>query len=187
MTLEERIKKNWKIPLFLILTYILPYLFFPGFIIFTEGMSFRELIRILNNPNVIIVFIFLIITPILTYKMFMYKLARYNGSEKSINEVNKLVKIFENMSIAYPIILIILSTFIINHNIQAGGQKLQAFGDANTFYYVFSLIMGLTFLFSLLTYISFMNNLEFSLSELPFKKEHQTLSLFQRLLLSIWS
>ena len=167
----------------LLLTYIFPFLIFTAVAAFTGGMTTKELLWVNTSPIASILFIFAIALSVICYKFFTNKINLYDGTEESLNKTNKYIKTFENTAIALPILLAILGTILFNNRIHEGGRTLVAFGSKPTFFFVLSIMLGTTFMFSLLTYILFFDKLEYSLTKLPYRTKDVTVSLVNHTIL----
>src|SRR5574344_85077 len=176
----EKIKLPKGVFIFLLLTYTVPFFLYGTAAMITGGITFPEFISTISDFSVFILMIIQIIFPIVSYLYFSKKIYSYDGTSQSVDDVNKTIKIFENINIALPIILFSLSPFIYDMRNSQRGLQYAAFNGESALFYGFSLMLGLTLVFSLLTYIFFLESLEHSLTWLPYRQKDQTLSLVLR-------
>ncbi|MCR4789479.1 MAG: hypothetical protein K5839_00195, partial [Treponemataceae bacterium] len=122
--------------------------------------------------------------PIITFFLYKKMLKSYDGSEQSIIKINKRVNIFEKVSIFMPVILAIIAPIMYGIRYQQRNLQYVAFGDENPFLFEIILMLGVTFIFALFTYILFMQSVEKNLTWLPYRKEFQTMGLVGRVVIS---
>ncbi len=164
----------------LVLTHIVPS---PIFILTELGMgavTFDELLLTLADPVIYIIPVLQIVLPILMFMNFKKKLEAFDGSEESTRRVNRHVNLFEKVSIVLPVFFSALSpaVYIVRYNQR--GLSYAAFGSESPFLYQMTLMLGITFVFSLFTYIIYLQSIERNLSWLPYKTEYKTMSLVSR-------
>ena len=169
-----------KIFVFLYLTYLMPFFLYGFSAIITGGVTPSEFMQTISDPVVYVLMIIQLALPTLFSILFVKKMKNYDGTEKSINDANKTVKIFENVTIAFPIALFCIEPFIYDMRNGQRGVLYSAFMGESALYYGFALMLGLTLVFSLLTYILFLEQLEHSLSWLPYRTKDRTISLVLR-------
>ncbi len=168
----------------LLLTYLVPSLLY-GFIGEAMGaISGEELAETLADPVLYPLLVTQIAVPVVSFFLFKKKLKTYDGSEESIKQINKHVNIFEKISILLPVLLAIIAPLMYAIRYQQRGLNYQAFGDTNPAFYEMILMLGVTFVFALFTYILFMQSIEHRLTWLPYRKEFQTMSLVNRTVIS---
>ena len=165
----------------LILAYVLPAFFFSLTGVFLGGFTLSEYANLTSNVTTYVIFVLQIFLPIFSYKYSMKKIYAYDGSEESLKTSNKMIKVFEICTLIIPNLLDFILVVSLQVLIRGKNITFAAFNGENTFLYFFCLIMGLSFVFSLFTYIIFLMNMEHSLSWLPFRKEHTTLPFSLRL------
>ena len=165
---------------FLYLTYLMPFFLYGVSAIITGGITPPEFIKTISDPIVYVLMLIQLALPTISCFWFVKSMKTFDGTEDSINKANKTIKIFEDVTIAFPILLFSIEPFIYDmRNIQRGVQY-SAFMGESALYYGFALMLGLTLVFSLLTYILFLEMLEHSLSWLPYRAKDKTISLVMR-------
>src|SRR5574344_2594212 len=165
---------------FLYLTYLMPFFLYGFSAIITGGVTPSEFMQTISDPVVYVLMIIQLALPTLFSILFVKKMKNYDGTEKSINDTNRTVKIFENVTIAFPIALFCIEPFIYDMRNEQRGVLYSAFMGESALYSGFALMLGLTLVFSLLTYILFLEMLEHSLSWLPYRAKDKTISLVMR-------
>ena len=164
----------------LMLTYLLPSLLY-GFIARGMGAINQEEFNItLADPVIYLMLLLQVACPLATYFFFSRKISEYDGSEQAVVRTNKLIGIFEKVSIALPVLLSIAVPFIYALRYKQRGLEYAAFMENSPLLYEVTLMIGITFCFSLCTYIIFMQSIERSIDKVLYRKEFQTMGLIQR-------
>ena len=164
----------------LVLTHIIPS---PIFILTELGMgavTFDELLLTLADPVIYIIPVLQIVLPILMFMNFKKELEAFDGSEESTRRVNRHVNLFEKVSIVLPVFFSALSPAVYIARYNQRGLSYVAFGSESPFLYQMTLMLGITFVFSLFTYIIYLQSIERNLSWLPYRTEYKTMSLVSR-------
>jgi methyl-accepting chemotaxis protein len=180
---QNNYKLNKSVPFFLLLLYLSPSLLY-GFIAVAMGaINFLEMKMTLADPVIYLLLLIQTATPLITYFAFNKKITSYDGTEESCDKANSAVKTFEFVSIILPVILSLAAPVMYSVRYAQRGLRYVAFGADSPFLFEFFLMIGVTFTFDLLVYIMFLQNLEHSVSWLPYKNKHQTISLVFRTVL----
>src|SRR5574344_759768 len=158
----------------------MPFFLYGVSAIITGGITPPEFIKTISDPIVYVLMLIQFILPAVTSVWFKKKIKSYDGTEQSINDINKAIKIFENLTIALPLILYCAEPFIYDIRNSQRGLQYSAFMGESALYYGFALMIGLTLVFSLFTYILFLEMLEHSLTWLPYRTKDRTISLVLR-------
>jgi len=180
----NKVKVSYKTLFYLALTYLVPSLSY-GFVAMGMGAINREEMSItLNDPALYPLLFFQIFLPIITFFLYKKKMEAFDGSEESVKKTNKYVMLFEKVSIVFPVLLSIVAPIMYAVRYKQRGLQYAAFGNESPFLYEITLMLGITFVFSLFTYILFMQSIEKRLYWLPYKKEYKTMGLVSRTLVS---
>ncbi len=164
----------------LMLTYLIPSLSY-GFVAMGMGaITLHEMSQTLADPVIYILLLFQIASPILTFMWLKKVLAQYDGSEESIKRTNRNIKLFENISIVLPVLYSFIAPFMYSVRYNQRGLNYVAFGEESPLLYEVTLMLGLTFVLSLFTYIIFLQSLEHKLTWLPYKREYKTMGVVSR-------
>ena len=168
----------------LMLTYLIPSLLY-GFIARGMGAITQNEFNItLADPVIYILLLFQAATPIITYKVFTKRMYSFDNSPESIKAANKIVNVFEKISIVFPVLFSIIAPFMYGIRYFQRGLEYVAFQGQNPLLYEVTLMMGICFCFSLFTYINFLISIEGSLDNLPYRKEYQTMGLNSRIIVT---
>ncbi len=180
----NKVKVSYKTLFYLALTYFVPSLCY-GFVAMGMGAINREEMSItLNDPALYPLLFLQIFLPIITFFLYKKKMEAFDGSEESVKKTNKYVMLFEKVSIAFPVLLSIVAPIMYTVRYKQRGLQYAAFGNESPFLYEITLMLGITFVFSLFAYILFMQSIEKRLSWLPYKKEYKTMGLVSRTVVS---
>ena len=164
----------------LMLTYLIPSLSY-GFVAMGMGaITLHEMSQTLADPVIYILLLFQMASPILTFMWLKKVLAQYDGSEESIKRTNRNIKLFENISIVLPVLYSFIAPFMYSMRYNQRGLNYVAFGEESPLLYEVTLMLGLTFVLSLFTYIIFLQSLEHKLTWLPYKREYKTMGVVSR-------
>ena len=176
-TTHEVSKKTF---VMLMLTYLFPSLSY-GFIAMGMGaISFAEMGVTLADPVIYLLLLAQVLTPIISFLIYKKKILSYDGSDQAIKSTNQFIKIFEKATIVLTVILSTLAPIMYSIRYKQRGLQYAAFGTESPFLYEITLMLGLTFVFSLFTYIIFLQSIEGKLNWLPYRAKYQTMSLVSR-------
>ena len=183
-TADERGRFNIHIFIPLLLTYLIPSLLFGPMAVFLGAVTKEEYFLTISDPVLIFWFIIQILFPLGGYLGFLNKIRSYDGSEQSIASLNRNVKFVERLTIFLVGGLYIIESFIVDIRCGQRGFQYTAFIGSSTssWYCWFTMLIGITGLYSLLSYSLFMRALEHSLQWLPYRQEFQTMSLTGRVI-----
>lgn len=180
----NKVKVSYKTLILLALTYLVPSLSY-GFVAMGMGAINREEMSItLNDPALYPLLFVQIFLPLITFFLYKKKMEAFDGSEESVKKTNKYVMLFEKVSIVLPVFLSIVAPIMYAVRYKQRGLQYAAFGNESPFLYEITLMLGITFVFSLFTYILFMQSIEKRLYWLPYKKEYKTMGLVSRTVVS---
>lgn len=186
---ETNISTKTKLPsvilVFLLLAYLLPLLLATPLSLALRGLTAYDARKV--DSSLISEFIFLlsIISPIITFIYLKKQVGKYDGSESSIEKLNKIIKMVELLSMAIPVTLIVLGAIIPPIYNKHHGFVPAAFGDKNFIFFSLCIKVGALCVFSVFFYILFVAKLEKSLNWLHYEKKYQTFSFMQRCLLIV--
>ena len=170
--------------LMLWLTYLLPP---PIFIVAELAMGAvtgPELAAAISDPCVWIIPFFQISVPYFMFLWYRSFIDKYDGSEEYIVRCNKFINLFEKVSIIFPVLFSALSPLVYILRYNQRGLSYAAFAGESPFLYQMTLMLGITFVFSLFTYIIFMQSIEHHLWWLPYRSEFKTMGLVRRIVLA---
>lgn len=177
---DKKVKFKLKVFIPLLLTYIVPILTFGPIALFLGAVNSKEYVTTISDPFLYPMFFFQIIVSFFSYRLFLKKAAAYDGSEQSSADINHAVKVFERCTIAIVIISYSIFAGMVHLRSLQRGIAYAAFNETSPFACWLIMLLGITFVFSLFTYVIFMQELEHDLTWLPYKKEYQTLSIILR-------
>jgi methyl-accepting chemotaxis protein len=169
--------------IFSFLTYIIPTLVYGLLAVWTGGVTFEEYKATTSDPLVYLFLVVQIFLPIFTYLEFQKKLNTYDGSGESVDSLNNSVKTYERISIALPIILFAVEPVVYSIRNAQRGISYAAFNGESPLLYGVCLMIGLTFVTSLFAYIIYMQQLERSLTWLPYRRQDSTMSVSARIVI----
>lgn len=175
---EDRAKIRPSVFIPLLLTYMLPGIMFGLVALFVGAVTLDEYKATVSDPVILAYFCIEIAMPFLGYFGYLKKVKAYDGSPESIESLNKNIKFVERLTIGLVIALYAVESVLVTLRADQSGRAYSQFiSRASATYCWFTMLMGLTSLFSLLTYTVFMQNLEHSVWWLPYKQEYQTMSM----------
>ncbi|MCR4939638.1 MAG: methyl-accepting chemotaxis protein [Treponemataceae bacterium] len=137
------------------------------------------MILVIMNPAFIGFTLLAMLLVTVNYVYHVKKIRSYDGSEAQQDPINKVVRHFESLSLVSASLNGLYIAFALKVATNLRGFTWQP-------YPVFMGCCGWTFLFALLCYISFMQNFEKSLYNLPFAKRNKSLSLKARSILTMF-
>jgi Methyl-accepting chemotaxis protein len=182
-TFQNRSEFNMRVFLPLLLTYVLPILTFGPVALFLGAVTFSEYITTITDPVLYTMLVVLLVLPVITYRNFLRKAAAYDGSADSEAVLNAQVKRFEQVTIGFVISLYLLFAVMVHLRSLQRGFEYSAFSGASPVYCWLTMLLGITFLFSLVFYVLFMQAIEHNLTWLTYKSEYQTMSIVLRVTL----
>ncbi|MCR5188481.1 MAG: hypothetical protein K6C97_06055 [Treponema sp.] len=164
----------------LLLTYLVPSLIY-GFVAMGMGaIDNAEMSITLHDPALYPLLASQIFFPIASFFIYKKVILAYDGSDEAIKKTNFFIKLFEKVSILMPVLLSIVAPLIYGIRYKQRGLQYAAFGDEWPFLYEITLMLGITFVFSLFTYILFLQSIERKANWLPYRTEYSTMSLVSR-------
>ena len=178
-----------KILVFLIFTYLMPFIFFIPATVFTGGYTVSEAASVLLNPVSFIFILISLICPIFTYLAMSKLIEKYDGSQESILAVNKGVKRVVFGSWALPVSIAVIYPVAIILFMMSKGFAPVAFetdeGSQSFAFYTFCMIFGSLSVFSISTYVLVVSNTEKFVKWLPYERKYQTFAFLARSILII--
>ena len=135
--------------------------------------NFEEMVKICLSPFSVISAVLAVVFLILLYRISLNKILSFSATQKSIDDVNKAIKKFENLVLGSAVLSAFLFPVVISLSNLTVGLEIESFP-------VFSCAVGTVFSYSLLFYILFMQILERNVSIVPFEKKHKSMSFITR-------
>ena len=172
-----------KVYIFSILAEFLPVLICPTLAFFLGATTVEETRFALTRPLPLTFTCIQIASGFLFPFYLARDLKKYNGTSESIVKINKFIKIYEYIFIFFPLFQFILSAFIVMFVIKSNNIVLEAFNGASPNYTIFALYFGTACLSSTALSVNAIQELEKSLTWLPYKKELKAIPLRSRVLL----
>lgn len=176
-------KLTVKILVFMMLCYLLPFILFGVFGIQTRAMTFEESSIFMLNPVFIGFLIFSFIIPFILYTYMNKRISLYDGSEASLVDFNKKLKLVEFLSLGIPVAMDLLCPMLLAQWNIGHGIKISGYGDTSYVFFTIALWFGILATFCVMTYVLLISNMEKQLDWIPYRKEFQTFSFMQRSLL----
>ena len=178
-----------KIFVFLLLSYLMPFLLFIPATLFTGGYTLSESTSILFSPVSLIFIVISLLCPILTYIAMSKLVEKYDGSEAAIAAVNKGVKRVVFGSWALPVTIAIVYSVSVAIFLKIKGFAPVAFnsdeGPQSFAYYIFCMIFGSLSVFSVSAYVLVVSSTEKFVKWLPYERKYQTFPFLARSILII--
>ena len=135
--------------------------------------NFEEMVKICLSPFSVISAVLAVVFLILLYRISLNKILSFSATQKSIDDVNKAIKKFENLVLGSAVLSAFLFPVVISLSNLTVGLEIESFP-------VFSCAVGTVFSYSLLFYILFMQTLERNVSVVPFEQKHKSMSFITR-------
>ncbi|HZK19183.1 MAG TPA: methyl-accepting chemotaxis protein [Treponemataceae bacterium] len=159
-----------------ILIYVLPHPFFWVLMFYNKFMSASEVLGLLLSWQSILFLCATLVVAGIINLAFAKKIATYDGTQKTYHTVAKTAKIFPTVSIATPIVLMIINIILLTFTASA---KNYVFNTVP----IWLTAMGSLFLVAPLIYIIWIQHLEPWLKWLPLTQEYISLSYTARTVL----
>ena len=110
---EDFKKFNMKTFFFLLFTYSFPALTYGPFSIFVGAISVKEYVMTISDPIMLGSGLFaILVLPIASYMFFLSHMRKYDGSEASVESLNKVAKAWIIVNIATTPTWGLLQTFV---------------------------------------------------------------------------
>lgn len=167
-----------KLPIYYTLIFVVPIIASWFLLTVYKVFKFEETIKAFLSPFPIFSVIAVVVYLVLLYKKFTKKIRSYNGTEESLKVVNKAVKKFETITLVSAILNASVVPVVVSLSGVFVGIRFESFP-------VFMCCLGSVCSYSLFFYISFMQTLENSVSDLPFRADFASMSFIIRHLLVI--
>lgn len=181
---DSRNKFSFSVYIPLVLTYALPSLLFGLFAMFLGAATPDEYMKTLEDPVIDLFLLIEILFPTVSYIYYLKRVHAYDGTENSVFQLNRLVKICELVTAIVPVVIYTFLAVFIQVRSTQRGFSYSAFSSESPFFCWFSMLVGIYLLYSLLTFSLFLQNLEHTLSWLPYDKKYQTFSITGRVVLN---
>lgn len=136
----------------------------------------RELVSMILSIPFLLYFVVYIFLCFMFFRDCMKSFKKFDGSDLQTDKLNKLAGNFGNVSIAFPILNSII--YPILFNLAAKKQGITSFD----FVPFCAVSVGSTFLFSLFSYVMWIETFEAWLDPIPFQRKHMNMSLLKRYL-----
>ena len=155
------------------LMYASPISFFVLQLYTTKYFSVEETTHIILKPEIFISMLVSMVLPFIITKIFLPKIAAYDGSPESVRISDKAHALYPTISIGVPIFVDLVIVY-------AMCFESHWFGSAIITMTIFFQMFGTISLVSLLTYILFHGELEDQMAEIPLTNENLGLSFRAR-------
>ncbi len=180
---EDFKKFNLKTFLFLLFTYSFPALTYGPFSIFVGAISLKEYVMTISDPIMLGSGLFaILVLPIASYMFFLSHMRKYDGSEASVEKLNKVAKAWIIINIAIVVGYYTCLGFLTNIRAGQRGFEYAAFNGGNPLFAFLALLWGTCFLFSLFGFLKFLVSVEHTLSFLPYGKKFEIMSINMRIM-----
>ncbi|MBQ9494045.1 MAG: hypothetical protein IJR50_00225 [Treponema sp.] len=167
---------------YLFLAFMLPCFLYGTFVLISGAITFEEFLRISSDPVVYVMWGLVAVNPIIILKRLeLHHLKKCDGTEKSMDTVNKVVYMYEILLIVF-IFMISICEPIVYHvrNIQRG-IAYKAFEGESSFAFGIVMLIGVVCMLSLPSYVLFLHYFERSLSWLLFRKTNKMMGVTMRI------
>ncbi len=175
----------WYAYFHIIMVYVSPFLLLTPVGLLTDLFSLEEFGLIFTNP--IINFI-TVITFVIAFVMAFWErkyLKKYDGSQQSMDMINRNLKISALGNIAIPITLQIIQATAIVIFLKKNNIQLRAFMGHDPTLFIYMILLGTLFDIGLLFYVLQVRVIEPRLRDIPFTKKQLPLDLIQRNVLTM--
>ncbi len=159
------------------LMYASPISFFVLQLYTTKYFSVAETTHIILKPEIFISMLVSMILPFIITRIFLPKIAAYDGSPESIRICDKAHALYPTISIGIPIFVDLVIVY-------AMCSESHWFGSIIISMTIFLQMFGTISLVSLLTYILFHGELEDQMAEIPLTNENLGLSFRARFIIT---
>lgn len=153
------------------LIYISPIVLFLFQVRFTDTMSGAEFVAYLSSVPFVIHCVLSLLLPFVAYTFVNKCVASYDGSAESSARVNKVSLLYSKLSIYLPVLCNLLLPYLAVRRVGIDGVSATALGMQ---------AFGSCCLFSLASYVKFIQVFEDSLHFLPLTKNDTSMSLVLR-------
>lgn len=179
---DQRAQFSSRIFIPLLLTYILPAFLFGPIALFLGAVNMEEYLKTIGDPVILLYDILFIIVPIAGYRSYLKKVRAYDGSDQALESMNKNIRFVEVITIGLVIVLYLGLAILVDIRCTQRGFEYTAFNGRNPIACWMLMLLGITFQYSTLSFILFMQQLEHSLSWLPYKSEYHTATIVMRVI-----
>lgn len=149
-----------------------PVVFFSGLFVVTKYFPTSQSFQILFKPDILICDVISLIIPLIISKFFLSQIETYDGTPETKIKADNAFKLYPIFSIAIPIIINITLVILIL-------VKSNFFASFALSLAVIMQMIGTVFLWSLMFYIFFFNQLELQMADLPLTKENKSIMGFR--------
>jgi len=168
----------------LIFIFAAPCLMAGPFAVLIRMVTVQEYIKVITDPLVLLYICAEIGFAVLTYRFTVRAAASYDGSPASLDKANRGLKLIDRITFIAPTCFSTVFAFILKDRPAALGFSYSALIDADSQLYPWlSVVLGFNFLLAVIGFMLFMQYTERSLSWLPYRREDQTFSLSERIIL----
>ena len=175
----------WYAYFHIIMVYVSPFLLLTPVGLLSDLFSLEEFGLIFTNPfinfNTVLTFV-------IAFAMAFWErkyLKKYDGSQKSIDMINRNLKISALGNIAIPITLQVIQATAIVLFLKQNNIQLRAFMGQNPTVFIYMVLLGTLFDIGLLFYVLQVRVIEPRLRDIPFTKKQLPLDLIQRNVLTM--
>ena len=155
------------------LTFVAPIVASYFILIVCHVLEFNEMVKIVFSPFSIVSAVFFTVFLVLLYRINQNKIMTFNATQNNVDEVNKTITKFENITLASVVLIAFIFPIIFRVSGMIVGLSLESIP-------IFTCAVGTVFSYSLLFYILFMQTLERNVSAVPFEQKHKSVSFVTR-------
>ena len=175
----------WYAYFHIIMVYVSPFLLLTPVGLLTDLFSLEEFGLIFTNP---IINLNTVITFVIAFVMAFWErkyLKKYDGSQQSMDMINRNLKISALGNIAIPITLQFIQATAIVIFLKKNNIQLRAFMGHDPTVFIYMVLLGALFDIGLLFYVLQVRVIEPRLRDIPFTKKQLPLDLIQRNVLTM--
>ena len=175
----------WYAYFHIIMVYVSPFLLLTPVGLLTDLFSTEEFALIFTNP---IINLITVITFVIAFIMAFWErkyLKKYDGSQQSMDMINRNLKISALGNIAIPITLQFIQATAIVIFLKKNNIQLRAFMGQDPTIFIYMILLGALFDIGLLFYVLQVRVIEPRLRDIPFNKKQLPLDLIQRNVLTM--
>ena len=175
----------WYAYFHIIMVYVSPFLLLTPVGLLTDLFSLEEFGLIFTNP---IINLNTVITFVIAFVMAFWErkyLRQFDGSQKSMDMINRNLKISALGNIAIPITLQVIQATSIVIFLKKNNIQLRAFMGHDPTVFIYMVLLGALFDIGLLFYVLQVRVIEPRLRDIPFTKKQLPLDLIQRNVLTM--
>ena len=132
-----------KLAAFFTLIFIAPIVASYFILIMCHVFEFNEMVKTIFSPFSIISAVLFAVYLVLLYRFFKKKILTFHASQKSVDEVNKFIKKFENITLASAVLSAFIFPIILKVSSMIVGLTFESFP-------IFTCAVGTVFSYSLL-------------------------------------